>query len=42
MLTVMLVLFILFMLLVDWRLNKIVKELQRLNQTMERSLAGPQ
>jgi hypothetical protein len=31
------IIFLLFMLLVDWRLNKIYKELRRLNATMERS-----
>lgn len=31
------IIFLLFMLLVDWRLNKIYKELRRLNDTMERS-----
>ena len=31
------IIFLLFMLLVDWRLNKIYKELRRLNETMERS-----
>jgi hypothetical protein len=36
------VLFVLFMLLVDWRLNKIFKELVRLNRTTEQSLASPQ
>ena len=29
------VVFVVFMLLVDWRLNKIHKELKRLNETME-------
>ncbi len=31
------IIFFLFMLLVDSRLNKIYKELRRLNETMERS-----
>ena len=30
------IIFLLFMILVDWRLNKIVKELQKLNQTADR------
>ena len=30
--------FLLFMLLVDWRLNKIYKEVRRLNETMEKSI----
>jgi len=33
------IIFLLFMLLVDHRLNKIYKELRRLNETMERSPA---
>jgi hypothetical protein len=32
------VLFVIFMFLVDWRLNKIYKELKRLNETQEKSL----
>jgi hypothetical protein len=31
------IIFLVFMLLVDWRLNKIYKELKRLNETMEKS-----
>lgn len=34
------VLFVLFMFLVDWRLNKIHKELRQLNVTAERHLAS--
>jgi hypothetical protein len=31
----------LVLLVVDWRLNKIYKELKRLNETMERSATPP-
>lgn len=34
-------LFVLFMFLVDWRLNKIHSELKRLNETAEKHLTSP-
>lgn len=35
---VLTVLFVIFMFLVDWRLNKIYKELKRLNETQEKNI----
>jgi hypothetical protein len=39
--TIIGILFLLFMFLVDWRLNKIYKELKSMNVTMGKSFTAP-